>query len=286
LQQSNKNSIATSSKKQKMLVIQRTYHESTDYAVSLFFVYYALAGPYEIGYIPTVFQRLLMTILSTTNLSRRFGKRWAYARIDIQLQAGEKLLLIGANGSGKTTLLRTCATLLPPTLGDMQLFGKKPWENLDYTRRKIGFLSHKTGLYEDLSALENLLVFSRLMGKTITRHDACELLEMVGLEIRPEAIKTYSAGMRKRASIALLQLKKPELVLLDEPFSALDPSGIDEISSLLVSSDAAMIIVSHQVERASALCDRCVLLENGLIRWQGDASKAWDAWRASQRADS
>ena len=226
-----------------------------------------------------------MSILTTTNLSRRFGKRWAYARIDLQLEAGEKLLLIGANGSGKTTLLRTCATLLPQSLGELQLFGGNPWNSLDTTRSKIGFLSHKTGLYEDLSALENLLVFSRLMGKKITREEACNYLEMVGLEIRTEAIKTYSAGMRKRASIALLQLKNPELILLDEPFSALDPSGIDEISSLLVSSNAAMIIVSHQVERAAVLCDRCVLLEDGLIRWQGNADKAWDAWRASQKAE-
>jgi heme exporter protein A len=224
-----------------------------------------------------------MTILSTQNLSRRFGKRWAYARIDMSLQAGEKLLLIGANGSGKTTLLRSIATLLPPTLGSIKVFGTDPWKDRDFVRRKIGFLSHRTGLYEDLSAIDNLSVFARLMGAPIERKVAEELIQRVGLEIRPEPIKAYSAGMRKRASIALLLLKKPELILMDEPFSALDPSGIDEISELLQNMDAAMILVSHQVERAAKLCQRCILLENGLIRWQGDAGKAWDAWRAAQQ---
>jgi len=224
-----------------------------------------------------------MTILSTHNLSRRFGKRWAYARIDMSLQAGEKLLLIGANGSGKTTLLRSIATLLPPTLGSMKVFGQDPWKDRDFVRRKIGFLSHRTGLYEDLSAVDNLSVFASLMGKPIDQKSAEILIQRVGLEIRPEPIKAYSAGMRKRASIALLLLKKPDLILMDEPFSALDPTGIDEVSQLLCEMDAAMILVSHQVERASKLCQRCILLENGLIRWQGDAGKAWDAWRASQQ---
>ena len=227
-----------------------------------------------------------MTVLTATNLSRRFGKRWAYARIDVRLQPTEKLLLIGANGSGKTTFLRSCATLLPPTLGELTLFGLNPWENRDAVRKRIGFLSHKTGLYEDLSATDNLRIFARLMGKKITALEAENYVERVGLDVRKDPVKSYSAGMRKRASLALLLLKEPEVILLDEPFSALDPTGIEEVSSLLSGMKAAMILVSHQVERASSLCDRCILLEDGLIRWQGEASKAWQAWRASQQGES
>ena len=234
----------------------------------------------------TPHHRSNMTVLSTTNLSRRFGKRWAYARIDLQLRAGEKLLLIGANGSGKTTLLRSIATLLPPSLGELQIFGLDPWKNRDSVRRRIGFLSHRTGLYEDLSAVENLMVFSRLMDKVLSQKEAAAIVDSVGLEVRTDPLKTYSAGMRKRASVALLRLKDPELILLDEPFSALDPAGIEEISSLLSEMNKTMILVSHQIERASALCERCVLLENGLMRWQGTADKAWDAWRASQQVES
>ena len=226
-----------------------------------------------------------MSVVHTNNLSRRFGRRWAYARVDLTLNAGEKLLLIGANGSGKTTLLRTLSTLLSPTLGDLQLFGKPVRTNheVELVRRRIGLLSHNTGLYEDLSISENLRVFARLFGVSAERQELRSHIEAVGLDDRPEPIRTYSAGMRKRASVALLRLKKPDLILLDEPFSALDPTGIDEIAGLLMELPATQILVSHQVERAAQLCDRCMLLESGLVRWEGPATKAWDAWRKSQQ---
>lgn len=222
-------------------------------------------------------------IISTKNLSRRFGNRWAYARIDLELMEGERLLLIGANGSGKTTLLRSLATLLPPTLGTMKIFGKDPNKEQDFVRSRIGWLSHRTGLYEDLSAVENLLVFASLFGKKTTKKEAEKRVEEVGLELSDKPVKAFSAGMRKRASVALLRLKEPEIIFLDEPFSALDPKGIDDIATLFESMEAAQIIVSHQVERAARLCSRCILLEDGLIRWQGGAEKAWDAWRKAQQ---
>ena len=226
-----------------------------------------------------------MSVVNASNLSRRFGRRWAYARIDMRLEAGEKVLLIGANGSGKTTLLRTFSTLLSPSLGTLELFGQSvtAGRNLDAVRRRIGMLSHQTGLYEDLSIMENLKVFAKLFGRSTDETSLSGHIEAVGLDGRSEAIRTYSAGMRKRASVALLRLKDPELILLDEPFSALDPTGIDEVASLLQALPATQILVSHQVERAAQLCDRCILLESGLIRWQGPATKAWDAWRKAQQ---
>lgn len=226
-----------------------------------------------------------MSVVNANNLSRRFGRRWAYARIDMRLEAGEKVLLIGANGSGKTTLLRTFSTLLSPSLGNLELFGQSvtAGRNLDAVRRRIGMLSHQTGLYEDLSILDNLKVFAKLFGRPTDEISLNTHIEAVGLDGRSEPIRTYSAGMRKRASVALLRLKDPELILLDEPFSALDPTGIDEVATLLQALPATQILVSHQVERAAQLCDRCILLESGLIRWQGPANKAWDAWRKAQQ---
>jgi heme exporter protein A len=224
-----------------------------------------------------------MTIVHCNKLSHRFGKRWAYANIDLSLAPKERILLIGANGSGKTTLLRSIATLLPPTQGELKIFGLSPDKDRESIRGRIGFLSHRTGLYEDLSAVENLICFARLMHKELDIASAQSLVQRVGLEVRSEPLKAYSAGMRKRASLALLLLQEPELILLDEPFSALDPTGVDEISQILSQMDAAMILVSHQVERAAKLCHRAILLENGLIRWQGSSDMAWKAWRASQQ---
>ena len=229
-----------------------------------------------------------MSVVKASNLSRRFGRRWAYARVDLCLEPGEKVLLIGANGSGKTTLLRTLSTLLTPSLGDLEIFGHSvaQTDSLPLIRRRIGMLSHSTGLYEDLSILENLTVFARLFGLKPSLDELNSHIHAVGLDGRREPVRTYSAGMRKRASVALLRLKNPDLILLDEPFSALDPKGVDEIAALLSQMQGTQVIVSHQVERAAQMCDRCILLENGLIRWTGPATKAWDAWRKSQQGVS
>jgi heme ABC exporter ATP-binding subunit CcmA len=221
-------------------------------------------------------------IIQAKSLARRFQRRWAYAHINLELVAGERLLLIGANGSGKTTLLRSFATLLPPSKGELLLFGKSVQHPTEI-RKRIGFVSHHSGLYTDLSALENLQVYASLMGLRFTRAELEHMLDSVGLEIRTEPIHTYSAGMKKRASIALLLLKKPELILLDEPFSALDPKGVEELSSLFLSLGSTLVIASHQVESAANICTRAILLEDGLTRWEGDSCDAWKAWRAAQR---
>ena len=224
-----------------------------------------------------------MNIILAKDISRRFGRRWAYARVSLELNSKERLLLIGANGSGKTTLIRSFSTLLTPSVGELYLFGQSVMKGGLAIRHKIGVVSHKVGLYEDLSATENLQLFARLMGKKLLHDEAKELLSSVGLEYRTEPVRNYSAGMRKRVSIANLKLKRPELVLLDEPFSALDPAGMDELAELIYDLDATLVIASHQVERAAALCHRAILLENGLIRWAGPAEKAWKAWRMSQQ---
>ena len=224
-------------------------------------------------------------IIQARSLARRFQRRWAYAHIDLDLHEQERLLLIGANGSGKTTLLRTLATLLPPSQGSLSIFGidvSKP----EKIRSQIGFVSHDSGLYTDLSALENLRVYDSLIGGQHSKTELESMLEKVGLENRSEPVHTYSAGMKKRASIALMLLKKPKLILLDEPFTALDPKGVEELANLFLSLNASIVLASHQVESASKMCTRAMLLENGLIRWQGESSKAWKAWRTAQRQSS
>ena len=221
-------------------------------------------------------------IVRAQSLARRFQRRWAYAHIDLSIEKGERLLLIGANGSGKTTLLRSLATLLPPSRGELYLFDV-PFEHSMKIRHRIGFVSHSSGLYLDLSARDNLRVYAAMMGVDKTTKELENILEQVGLELRNEPVRFYSAGMKKRVSIALLLLKNPELVLLDEPFSALDPKGVEEIGTLLTSLDATVVMSSHQVETASTLCTRALLLEDGVIRWEGEASSAWKAWRLAQR---
>jgi heme exporter protein A len=199
------------------------------------------------------------------------------------VEPGERLLLIGANGSGKTTLLRTLATLMLPSRGELRLFGSDPRQQLLAVRRRLGFFSHHIGLYEDLSARDNLAVFSRLAGRRPGRAALAAALAEVGLEDRADPIRRYSAGMRRRVALASLLLKSPELTLLDEPFSALDPAGMAQVANIIRTLPGTVVVTSHQVERAAMLCTRAVLLQGGLMRWQGRADQAWAAWRASQR---
>ena len=223
-----------------------------------------------------------MAVISASNLSRRFGSRWAYARVDLEINDNDRVLLIGANGSGKTTLLRTLATLLPQSVGELVLFGCDAVKESHAIRNRIGLVSHQMGLYEDLSASENLRFFASVGGVDLAPTEILMRLSAVGLDNRAEPVRSYSAGMRKRLALAALKLKSPELLLLDEPFAALDPKGIDDISTLISEMPGTMVMASHQVERAASICTTAILLEAGQIIWQGPADKAWAAWRKSQ----
>jgi ABC-type multidrug transport system ATPase subunit len=220
-------------------------------------------------------------VIEAEGLALRFGRRWAFARVDLKVQPGQRLLIVGSNGSGKTTLIRTLATALRATEGTLRIFGQDPVVDAASIRARVGLLTHRAGLYEDLSALDNLAIIARLAGKG--RADALDALARVGLDDRPEPLRAYSSGMGKRARLAAILLQQPELVLLDEPFAALDPVGMDQVAQLVQQIEGTVILASHQVERAAALCDTAMLLDGGLPRWQGHASRAWEAWQSVHR---
>jgi heme exporter protein A len=219
------------------------------------------------------------SLISATQLCRRFGSRWAYVRIDLQVEPGERVLIFGANGSGKTTLLRTLATVIRPTRGELKIFDQNPLEDSEGIRSRLALLSHHHGFYEDLSARDNLRVLASLCDRS---DRSVELLRGVGLEDRPDAVRNFSAGMRKRLQLAMIQIQSPELILMDEPFSALDPAAMDRVGSLIRGLEGTVILASHQVQRAAELCDRAILLDEGQLRWQGPADRAWDAWQTLQ----
>ena len=218
-------------------------------------------------------------IVQAQGLSRRFGRRWALAGVDLELVQGESFLVVGANGSGKTTLLRLVGTALRASRGELKLFGLDPARDLFRIRAELAMLSHQSGLYDDLSAAENLSVVARLAGVK----DETELwLERVGLEPRPEPVRTYSAGMRKRLSFARLLAQRPSLVLLDEPYGQLDPEGFDLVDGLirdLAQDGASVLVASHLVGRAALHCDRALLLHEGQPRWLGPATHIVQAWQ-------
>ena len=212
------------------------------------------------------------------DLSRRFGNRWAVARVSLEVSAGSSLMLTGHNGSGKTTLLRVCATALKPDHGSVRFGGEDLWDNRSGLRQHVGFLSHATRLWEDLSAQDNLRSWARLSGQS-TNVDA--LLERVSLDpTRTSPARTFSAGMRRRLSLARVLLKKPRLLLLDEPFSAFDPEGQALVRSVireLRADGTTVVVTTHVPALALDVCTHAAHLHDGRLVWTGTAEE-----RASQ----
>ena len=201
------------------------------------------------------------------DVSRRFGPRWALCRVSYSLPAGRSLLLTGHNGSGKTTLLRVLATSYKPSAGTLRVFGMDSQKQTDAIRRKVALLSHANALYDDLSAAQNLTLLARLLDVEDPRTKVQAILDRVGLGKREgQAVRTFSAGMKKRLAIGRMLLKRPELVLLDEPFGELDPAGIEQMEGIigeLRAGGTTLVLATHLIEQGERLCQDRLHLEDG-----------------------
>jgi len=185
-------------------------------------------------------------IVRATGLGRRFGGRPVLSGVDLEVAAGDFFVLTGPNGSGKTTLLRLLVGLLAPTAGTLEVHAE---------RRSVGFLGHEPLLYRELTAVENLDLYGRLYRIPERRERIGMLLERFGLwDARAEVTATFSRGMLQRLALCRALLHDPELLLLDEPFSALDAEGAELLDAELAVHGARTIVVaSHQPERVAAL---------------------------------
>jgi ABC-type multidrug transport system ATPase subunit len=180
------------------------------------------------------------------------------------------MMLTGANGSGKSTLLRCLATALRPHQGQATIGGRDLWRERSVLRAHIGYLAHQLHVWGDLSPTENLSAWAHLGGLSA---DPAALLRRVGLEPgRSDPVRALSAGMKRRLALSRLLLKRPRLILLDEPFSALDPDGrallvgvVDELRA----EGATLLLATHLPEIGRALCDRALVLESGQKVWEG-----------------
>jgi heme exporter protein A len=184
-------------------------------------------------------------MLTARNLSKRFGAKRVFARVDVSLDAGGFLLVTGPNGSGKTTLLRVLAGLAAPTAGELKL----------PAREVIGYLGHDPLVYRELTPLENLELFGRLYRLPERRERIGMMLERFGLwEVRHERVGTFSRGMQQRLGLSRVLLHEPEVLVLDEPFNALDAAGADLLDETLAElSSRAVVVATHDPERVERL---------------------------------
>lgn len=217
------------------------------------------------------------------SVGKRFGKHWALSHVDLSINQEDTVLLAGANGSGKTTLLRILAGLSKSTRGKIRIFGIDPSQERLKSRRLISFISHSNYLYDRLTGLETLQLWSRLAGNNTSQSSFLRMLEEVHLsKSENQLVGGFSAGMRKRLTLLRIQLEKPRIVLLDEPFSALDADGKELIAQWirnLQSQRTTVIMASHAMDRAHRLCNRGVLLEEGQIAYQGNPEEVANRMR-------
>jgi heme ABC exporter ATP-binding subunit CcmA len=196
------------------------------------------------------------------------GRFPALAGVDLDVAAGEIVLLRGPNGAGKTTLLRLCAGLLPVTRGEARVLGHDLGDRRQARalRRRVGLLGHATGLYDELTVDDNVRFWGRAAGASPA--DVSAALSACGLDGRlaDVAVARLSAGQRRRTSLACLLARRPELWLLDEPHAGLDQDGRDVLDRLVrqaVSQGATVVLSSHELDRAEALAGRVVTLVGG-----------------------
>jgi heme exporter protein A len=208
-------------------------------------------------------------MIQIRNLIKAFGSRIVLRGVDLTINEGEFVTLMGANGAGKTTLMHIVATLSKPTGGSVAIGGYSTADSTSELRRFIGLVSHKTLLYDDLSADQNLRFYARMYDVPDASKRVEMVLKQVGLWGRQhDPVRTYSRGMQQRLAIARAILHNPPILLLDEPDTGLDQHAADRLGELLSAVGAnqrTILMTTHNLERGLSLGDRVVILAKGKI---------------------
>ncbi len=209
-----------------------------------------------------------MKAVSARGLVQRFGATVALGPLDLELDGGERLAVLGGNGAGKTTLLRLLATAARPAAGRLELWGLDAVRHRERLRTRIGYLGHQLGLYPALSAAENLQFFATLYG--LGRTEAAEALELAGLAaVATRRAGELSRGQLQRLGLARAVVHRPELLVLDEPDASLDAEGRALLAR--IAEGRTLVLATHDLVLARRICGRALLLRGGRA--------AGDPWR-------
>jgi ABC-2 type transport system ATP-binding protein len=213
-------------------------------------------------------------VIEIQDLYKYYGDRRAVGPLSTQIAKGEIIGLLGLNGAGKTTTLRVLACDLLPTSGTVRVLGTDVVERPDEVRRRVGYLPDRPPLYDDMTVAEYLTYAARLRGiagapleKSVA--DVIELTELG--DVAQQMIGSLSHGYRQRAGIAQSIVHRPELVVLDEPISGLDPVQIMEMRELVrgLRGEHTVVLSSHILTEISETCDRILVIDDGKIAWSG-----------------
>jgi lipooligosaccharide transport system ATP-binding protein len=224
--------------------------------------------------VPTSYGRPVSTrdpLIKASGLVKRFGQFTAVDGIDVEVHAGEAFGFLGPNGAGKSSTMRMIGCVSTPTDGLLRIFGLDPVHNGPVIRGRLGVCPQQDSLDPELSVLENLTVYARYFGiaRKVARQRAMELLEFVQLAERAnDKVEPLSGGMKRRLTIARALINEPEIVLLDEPTTGLDPQArhlVWERLFRLKQRGVTLVLTTHYMDEAEQLCDRLVVMDAGKI---------------------
>jgi len=219
-------------------------------------------------------------VLQTRGLSKRFGKRWAAKDLDLEVYRGDVFCFLGPNGAGKSTTIRMILTLLTPSAGSIEIFGMDLHKHRRAVLSQVCGIVEKPDFYLYLSAYKNLEILGS-MTRRVQKEEIMEALEVVGQTSRAfEKVKTFSHGMKQRLGIAQALLTKPQLIILDEPTTGLDPQGMKEVRGLIkeLASETGMTIFlsSHLLSEVELVATRMAVINRGELIAQGFVSELLD----------
>lgn len=213
------------------------------------------------------------TAISIENVKKNLGSREVLKGISFKVNIGDIFGYLGPNGAGKTTTIRIMLGLLRADSGRLDILGLDV--NNNEVRRKIGFVLDLDGLYDGMTARENLIFYSRIYGVVIPEKRISKLFDIVELSDRADdRVNTYSTGMRQRLALARSMVHDPEILVLDEPTSGVDPSGQIQIRKILLNmahkENKTIILSSHNLDEVQRICNRIAIIDEGEIKLYGE----------------
>ncbi len=213
-------------------------------------------------------------VIEVRGLTKKFGSLTAVDNLDLNVYRGDVFGFLGPNGAGKSTTIRMLLSLIKPTSGTMNIFGKSIIKDRKEIFSKVGAIVEKPDFYLYLSAYKNLEILGKLSGTDVSKKKIMSMLELVGLDKRYKSkVKTYSHGMKQRLGIAQALLHDPELIILDEPTTGLDPQGMKEIRDLIIylsrEKGKTVFLSSHILHEVELISTRMIIINKGSTQVEG-----------------
>ncbi|MCH7770259.1 MAG: ABC transporter ATP-binding protein [Bacteroidetes bacterium] len=221
-------------------------------------------------------------VIEVRGLTKDFKEIRAVDSLSVNVYRGDVFGFLGPNGAGKSTTIRMLLTLIRPKEGSIKIFGKSLMENRNDILKDIGAIIENPAFYNYLSAYKNLEILSRMSGREISSNKIMETLETVGLKERSASkVKTYSHGMKQRLGIAQALLHDPELIILDEPTTGLDPQGMKEIRDLInylcKEKNKTIFLSSHILSEVEQVANRMIIINKGKTVVEGNVQELLDS---------